>query len=648
MPILLLLVKATVVLLMALAATLALRHASAGARHLVWLVTFIALLSLPLLAGWSPLPLRVLPAAGVNVAGWSAQQLLVADRSAPTGTAAATPPAGRPSTAQLPGIRHATRRPFATPWRGVTLLVLAWALVALLLLAWLTRGALMVRRIVGRAIPLDDRSWQSPLYQIADRLGLDHAPRLLRSADVRMPFACGLRRATVVLPADSDHWTADRRDAVLIHELAHIRRRDLAGHTLSRVACALYWFHPLVWTAAKRLRSESERACDDLALTLGERPSDYAEHLLDIVTCVRNHATPAIALAMAHRKEFEGRMLAILDPELSRSTPGRRQALAIIAPLGALALLVSAAAPLPRQPSTDVLPPAVPLTGPSTPPIRHDTARSPRTDARINLALGAHAQVTPLVMQTTRHDTIVLGADSLSRGMALVNVLRTDSSADVRRIAAWSLRNYSGMAAARTALIAAAQGDADADVRTMSVWALADIDGASVTAALMTVADHDADADVREMAVWAIGDRAAPAGLDGVTHALASDRSAEVRATAAWALGQLDLKHAPASLIAALKDSSADVRNKAAWAVSEIGDSTALPALRDALRRETSVDAQRMLLRALITSGEDPERMVEWLRSPDPELREMAARALAGADAVSPWPWPWPRPIPIP
>lgn len=93
-----------------------------------------------------------------------------------------------------------------------------------------------------------------------------------------------------------------------------MKRRDLVGHTVGRLACALYWFHPLAWTAARNLRAESERACDDLALTFGTRPSDYAEHLLDIVTCVRNHETPSVALALAHRKEFEGRMLAILNP----------------------------------------------------------------------------------------------------------------------------------------------------------------------------------------------------------------------------------------------------------------------------------------------------------------------------------------------
>src|SRR4029078_10998786 len=102
----------------------------------------------------------------------------------------------------------------------------------------------------------------------------------------------------------------------------------------------------LLCTAARRLRAESERACDDLALIFGARASDYAEHLLDIVTCVRDHNTPAVALAMAHRREFEGRMLAILTPELRRRSLGRAQTAALVGGLAALALVVGAAAPV--------------------------------------------------------------------------------------------------------------------------------------------------------------------------------------------------------------------------------------------------------------------------------------------------------------
>src|SRR5205085_37890 len=114
---------------------------------------------------------------------------------------------------------------------------------------------------------------------------------------------------------------------------------------LGRLACALYWFHPLVWIAAKKLRAESERACDDLVLICGARPSDYAQHLLEMVTGVRNHRTPTMALPMARRKEFEGRMLAILDPDVRRGAPSRLQGAAVVAMIGLLSLTITAVAP---------------------------------------------------------------------------------------------------------------------------------------------------------------------------------------------------------------------------------------------------------------------------------------------------------------
>ena len=231
---------------------------------------------------------------------------------------------------------------------GISILFAIWASVLLVIAGSLGYSAVVVRRIVNRARPLDSEDWLTPLWEVSDRLALDEPPRLLRSEDAKMPFACGLFTPTIVLPAECDGWSLDRRRAVLLHELAHVRRHDLVGHTLGRVACAVYWFHPLVWTAAKQLRSESERACDDLALSCGARATDYAEHLLDIVTSVRRDATPSVALAMARRKEFEGRMLAILDPELMHSSPSRRQSATLIGTLALISIVVGAAAPARR------------------------------------------------------------------------------------------------------------------------------------------------------------------------------------------------------------------------------------------------------------------------------------------------------------
>src|SRR5262245_54125770 len=360
-------VKATVVLLAALGVTRVMERGSAVSRHLVWFVSLGALLLIPLLASWSPIRLAILPsdAAAPSVGAPSSNgpaTVIATPPGVPTVAPAISGPASPSTTPRMETAAKTVREIVSpsTPWYGILsdpkLLFGIWATVAVLFASWLAFGAMSVSRIIRRSRPLESQDWMNPLWEVADRLELDRAPRLVRSDDAKMPFACGLLRPTIVLPAESDSWTLDRRRAVLLHELAHVRRRDLVGHTVGRFACALYWFHPLVWTAAKRLRSESERACDDLALNCGARASDYAEHLLDIVTGVRHHATPAVALAMARRKEFEGRMLAILDPELRRSAPSRKQTVGLVGGLAVLSLVLGAAVPVERAADGSIRP----------------------------------------------------------------------------------------------------------------------------------------------------------------------------------------------------------------------------------------------------------------------------------------------------
>ena len=147
-----------------------------------------------------------------------------------------------------------------------------------------------------------------------------------------MPMAWGILRPAVLMPAEADEWPIERLRIVLLHELAHVRRRDCLTHLLAQVACAVYWFHPLAWMAARRARAERERACDDLVLAAGTRGSDYAEELLQIARVMRSGRFPAVlagaTLAMAHRSQLEGRLLAILDPRIPRRGLTRLRALA--------------------------------------------------------------------------------------------------------------------------------------------------------------------------------------------------------------------------------------------------------------------------------------------------------------------------------
>ena len=124
--------------------------------------------------------------------------------------------------------------------------------------------------------------WAPLGERLAQSLGIERPVTFLSGDEDAMPMACGLVRARVLLPAEADDWPIERQRVVLLHELAHVKRRDCLTQMLAHLACATYWFNPLVWLAARRLRAERERACDDLVLAAGTRGSDYADHLLDI------------------------------------------------------------------------------------------------------------------------------------------------------------------------------------------------------------------------------------------------------------------------------------------------------------------------------------------------------------------------------
>jgi beta-lactamase regulating signal transducer with metallopeptidase domain len=546
-----------------------------------------------------------------------------------------------------------------------TVLLLTWGGVAVILLGRLLLGMVAVRRIVQRATPLDAPEWRELHYEIADRLGLEEAPVLLKSTDIQMPFAAGLRRATIVLPAECDSWTAAQRDAVLIHELGHVLRRDLVGHTVGRIACAVYWFHPLVWTAARRLRDASERACDDLAIRLGARPSEYAQHLLDIVTNARQVPTPTAAIAMARRKEFEGRMLAILDPALRRDAAPRWRTAALSVTLAAFVVLVSAASPSARAASLssdlgtgEASPLPVPSVESNVPepnvpardaaerqesvlPEAAEVSRAP--DRTIDRFLQERAR--EYVARRNGEVVNIIDSDKMD---VLIRILREDSAATVRRVAAWGLERYAGEAAAQTALARALDTDRDDEVREMAAWALGHAGTPLAIEALRRAFTNDGNSQVREYAVWGLGNAGDAGSASLIADRLGQESSADVRGTAAWALGQMGRSTAPRALIAMLEEPSESNRLFAAWALSQIGDSTALPAIRRALEQPQDESTMRALLRAVITSGASTESLGAMISSSSPAVRAMAVRAMTGGGAAYPWPWPWPRPIVYP
>jgi hypothetical protein len=172
---------------------------------------------------------------------------------------------------------------------------------------------------------------------------------LLTSDRVDVPITCGVVYPRVVLPVAADQWTPMRRRAVLSHELAHVKRFDAATQWIAFAASVVCWFNPLIWYAVRQMRFERERACDDFVLASGARASEYASDLLDIVSSFGNSEKYHVALAMARRSQFEGRLLALLDPALDHKFLSRR-ALATVTVLTLAVVLPVAAARLAQEP----------------------------------------------------------------------------------------------------------------------------------------------------------------------------------------------------------------------------------------------------------------------------------------------------------
>jgi hypothetical protein len=208
-----------------------------------------------------------------------------------------------------------------------------------------------------------------------------------------VPVTWGIVYPVVFLPREADEWPEERRRYVLVHEMAHVKRLDAFTQLLAQIAAAVFWFNPLVWLAAARMRRERENACDDYVLAHGTKPSEYASDLLELVRSIgtpnhRGTAPAFAALAMARRSEFEGRMLSILDPRARRTSlsaakvaVGSAAALLLVAPLAAFSPFDPSARPLTVQTAAT---PTVPDT--KTPTITTETRPSAAAVQSVNQA----------------------------------------------------------------------------------------------------------------------------------------------------------------------------------------------------------------------------------------------------------------------
>lgn len=346
--------RGTLLLLAAGLAARLLRDAPAAARHAVWGAALVGLLLTPLLQPVVPaveapfVPDVRVPGASSASATTAAAPAVVPGGAAGSEPSADAPPAlpvgPAPASAEEGPVAVALERVRALGTAGV--LGLLWLAGFLAVLGTLVLGKLRVWWLARGAERVRDGPWTELRDELAGVMDLGQEVRILRSSRPLVPMTWGLLRPRVLLPAAADAWPEACKRNVLLHELAHVKRRDLLVQHLSRLACALYWFHPLVWMAARRLRLEQEEAADDHVLRGGALASDYARHLVGLARVLKAiRSTARAGSTGGGRTDFGRRMRALLSPGRERRALSRRWIGLTAAAAGALIVALAALAP---------------------------------------------------------------------------------------------------------------------------------------------------------------------------------------------------------------------------------------------------------------------------------------------------------------
>ena len=655
------LLKATIVLAIAAAAAAALRRASASVRHLVWTLGMLGALGVAVLTfavpRWELPILRVQPFASPAAAPDGGQTPAAAFPGSDLGRSITYSDAGQTPAAAVPGsdpgrsVTHLRQLAF-TPAAWTTLLLATWAAGAILIISRVLLGLIAVQWMARRTPSVTDAPWLPLARELASELGLRRV-RFLRSAHASMPMAWGLFRPSVLMPADADAWPADRLRIVLLHELAHVKRRDCLTHVFAQMAFAAYWFNPLAWVAARHMRMERERACDDLVLAAGTRGSEYADQLLDIARVMRAGRFPAVlagaSLAMAHRSQLEGRLMAILDPTVPRRALSRVRAGLVVAAFAGLVVPVAAI-----QPWTEDGQSAGTAQSASAAPTVQTNAAGKQV---------AHVEKRTVVVQRGHHvppQGVAGGiAEGVSGGIAkgvaggigegvadgVAEAVTEGVVGGVTGGIASAIDTIQGEpkpagqerdrdtrsgaqrdARAIDALIQALN-DSDKDVRETAMAALARVRDPRVFDPLVA-ALRDTSADIRAQAVFGLGQLRDKRAIAPLTQAL-KDQNGDVRQQAAFALGQLRSADAIDGLTLALRDSDKDVRQQAAFALGQIRDARAVDPLTSALK-DAAADVRQQAAFALgqIRDAKAVEALVIALKDATPDVRQQAAFAL--------------------
>jgi len=316
-------IKSTLVLSLALLACALFQKRSASLRHLILSLFFIGLLVFPVLSffpvGWETplLPART-TGPGNSPAPTGYESLdegvlafgIVAEKT-DLGSALPKHGEGTPLSRE-PG----PRTKGDSLWKKS--LSIIWLAGVIILLLRLALGLFGASRMTRKAQVLGDSFWKALLERFLSAIRLKRKIRLKSHSEIAIPLTWGVLRPVILIPAGHENWTQDQRSSALLHELSHVKRADFLVMILVRLSLALFWFNPLSWFVFRTLKREQEKACDELVIKTGIKPSTYAANLLLFKRARRFSWNPSVALlGILGRSQLNERLVAILKQKMT-------------------------------------------------------------------------------------------------------------------------------------------------------------------------------------------------------------------------------------------------------------------------------------------------------------------------------------------
>jgi TonB family protein len=322
-------IKSFVVLAAAFTLAAALRRRSPAERHLLWVVVVTSLLALPAFVS-------SLPALWIPLSADSAQ---ISERGSLPGLFTGDFSRRQVAEPVANDLRTAAGRPtmpqplLAAGVATIFMHFSTWGYLAVT--AWLLFKLVCRFRRVSRRVhayePLADARLLRLVENIRRERGIRRTIHTRMTEEHQTPWVWGIARPVLVLPRDALRWDAEMQANAVMHELSHVSRFDLLTAMIAHTCCALYWFQPLAWCAARRMAQEAECACDDRVLLRGAQRVQYAQQLVDLAQTIHDETTTRFAVSMAAGTGISQRVLRIVDLAARRDNVSKVKIVAVFA-----------------------------------------------------------------------------------------------------------------------------------------------------------------------------------------------------------------------------------------------------------------------------------------------------------------------------